>query len=169
MIDTYQSPSSCASLSHRSHSSEEYRPHNHLHVCVLSNDDGIVSTEFQNVLPKSLLYLNSNLLTNLNTSEWCILYKQVLDSEKARLCVCACAAANTSSCEQTESLTGFYLGQNFWGGNRRKGWTNGSPWWPKGVGEGEGCISSCANRGKLKHIFLSKLSKSHLSNSLGDV
>ena len=59
------------------------------------------------------------------------------------------------------TTSGFYLGQNFWGGKRRKGWTNGPPWWPKGVGAG--------GRGKLEHNFLSEFSKSHLSKTSGDL
>ena len=52
---------------------------------------------------------------------------------------------------------------------RGKRWTNGPPWWSKGVGVGGGCVPSCAKRGKLKHNFISVFSKSHLSNTSGDL
>lgn len=62
---TYQSPGGCAPLSHCSHGSKEHGADDHLHVSVLSNDDGIVPTKLKDVLPKPLLHLNSDLLTNL--------------------------------------------------------------------------------------------------------
>ena len=46
---------------------------------------------------------------------------------------------------------GFYLDQKFGGGGGEQGresWTNGPPWWPKGVGAGGG------KHGKLKHKLI---------------
>ena len=67
------------------------------------------------------------------------------------------------------SLSGFYLGQNFEGETERRvgQWTTLAG---QGVGVGGGCTPSHAKKhGKLKHIFLSEFSKSHLNNTSGDL
>jgi hypothetical protein len=49
-------------------------------------------------------------------------------------------------------------------GQGRYSWTNGSPWWPKGVGAGGGCAPSHAKRKKLKYKLILVFPKSYLSN-----
>ena len=73
---------------------------------------------------------------------------------------------NLNGCSKMHDKFRLLSGAKSLGGKQEESWTNGPPWQPKGVGEGEECASS---HGKLKHSFILRFTKSHLSYTLDPI
>lgn len=60
-----QTSSSCTTLTRCAYGSEEYRWNGEIEIGIVENDDGIVSTEFENCFSESRLNFERNLSANV--------------------------------------------------------------------------------------------------------